>query len=67
MTELLRPYQALQSALRPDDRIVISGASGWIGRSLIQELYLADPSIFPHRLLALGVNSREISIFENRD
>lgn len=64
MTELLRPFQALQSALRPDDRIVISGASGWIGRSLIQELYLADPSIVSHRLLALGANSREISIFE---
>ena len=64
MTELLEPFQALQGALRPDDRIVISGASGWMGRSLLHELYLADPSIFPDRILALGTHSREITVFD---
>jgi len=64
VTETLKPFQALQAALQPDDRIVISGASGWMGRSLLHELYLAYPSMFPDRILALGKHSRVITVFD---
>jgi nucleoside-diphosphate-sugar epimerase len=64
MTTVREPHEALRAALRPDDRIVITGASGWLGQSLLHELVLADPTLFPKRVLALGSYARKIELLD---
>ena len=64
MTASVAPHQVLGAALQSQDRIVISGASGWMGRSLLQELFLADSSLFPERVLALGSTTRRIQLLD---
>ena len=58
------PFEALRDALQPSDRILITGASGWMGRSLLHELRLADPEAFPDRVLALGSHARQIDLLD---
>jgi nucleoside-diphosphate-sugar epimerase len=59
-----RPYEALRDALEKSDRIVITGASGWLGQSLLHELNLADPTLLPDRVLALGSFTRQIELLD---
>lgn len=59
-----RPFEALRDELRPEDRIVITGASGWLGQSLLHELNLADPTLIPDRVLALGSRARDIELLD---
>ena len=58
------PFEALRDELRSGDRIVITGASGWLGQSLLHELNLADPTVLRDRVLALGSRDREIALLD---
>jgi nucleoside-diphosphate-sugar epimerase len=46
-------------ALAGDERILVTGASGWLGRSLLSRLL---PSFPADRLLALGSRSRSLTV-----
>lgn len=63
MTER-QPFEALRDELHPSDRIVITGASGWLGQSLLHALNQADHTMLPDRVLALGSRNREISLLD---
>lgn len=58
-----QPWQAIESVISPDDRLVISGASGWMGKSLIFELSKFSPEFIREQMLAVGSHRRRIHIF----
>jgi nucleoside-diphosphate-sugar epimerase len=66
MTREQAPVDALRAALRHDDRVVVTGASGWMGRSIIEELLTADPTLKDGRLLALGSHPRPVTLLDER-
>ncbi len=60
------PFTALAPLIRTDDRIVITGASGWLGRSLLHELSAALADRFDDTVLALGARPRTVTLLDGR-
>jgi UDP-glucuronate decarboxylase len=56
----------LVGCLTAQDRIVVTGASGWLGRSLLHELEAALGERIHDQVLALGSTDREIRLGSGR-
>lgn len=56
----------LMGCLTPQERIVVTGASGWLGRSLLHELEAVLGERIGEQVLALGSADREIRLGSGR-
>lgn len=46
---------------RPDSRVAVVGASGWIGKGLIDQIMVSDPDLTPNRLRLFGSARRSLT------